>query len=179
METVKLHDRNFKTLIHAEQIAARVSELGKLISLEYDGMQPVLLCVLRGAFIFTADLNRTISIPMEMAFIQIQSYEGTSSSGKVTLTTELPEYLRNRHVLIVEDIVETGLSLEHLIQQLDRLNPLSVRIAALLVKPEAKRFPVDIHFTGFEISNEFVVGYGMDYDGLGRNLPHIYAEVTS
>lgn len=178
METVKLHDRVFKTLISSEQIAARVKELGAVISQEYAGMQPVLLCVLRGAFMFTADLNRTISIPIEMAFIQIQSYEGTASTGKVTLTTELPEYLSNRHVLIVEDIVESGLSLEHLIQQLDRLNPLSVSIAALLVKPDAKRFPVDIHFTGFEIGNEFVVGYGMDYDGLGRNLPHIYAEVS-
>lgn len=178
MEPVILHNRRFELMLTAEEISGRIRQMGAEISASYASKNPVLLCVLKGAFVFTADLIRQFHFPCEVMFVQLQSYSGSRSGGKVHMHLPLSGQISGRHIIILEDIAETGLSLIHLIAELEKLNPLSIQIASLLVKPSMMQQPVDIRFRGFEIGEAFVVGYGLDYDGLGRNLPDLYAEIT-
>lgn len=171
---IQIKDKEFISYITEEMLAKRVRELGGEISRDFRSESPVLLGVLNGSFMFLSDLAKSISIPLEICFLKISSYQGTHSTGKVKDMSTLDIDLNERCVIIVEDIVDTGLSMTYLLEKIRRLNPKSISIATLLTKPEALQHPVKVDYVGFEIPNRFVVGYGLDYDGYGRNLPAIY-----
>lgn len=165
---------SISTMFSAEVLAARVRELGAQISADYAGQRLVLVCVLKGSFVFTADLARAITIPLRVDFLGTQSYgEGTSSSGVVQITQDLTKPIEAEHVLIVEDIVDTGLTISHLLDLLRVRKPASVKVCALLHKPARTRIAVPVDYLGFTIEDKFVVGYGLDWGELHRNLPFI------
>lgn len=176
---IKLKDKEFEIYLSSKQLQNRNTQLGELITRDFAGKDLVVIGVLNGSFIFMADLYRCIDLPISTAFLRISSYEGTSSSGKIRSIMGLEENIENKEVLIVEDIVDTGNTVDYLIRELKKLNPTRISIASLLYKPEAFQFNYAIDYVGFEIPNKFVVGYGLDYDGLGRNLPDIYQLSTS
>ncbi len=165
---------SISTLLSTEEIAARVRELGAQISLDYAGKKLALICVLKGSFVFTADLARAITIPLRVDFLGTQSYgEGTSSSGLVQITQDLTKPIDGEHVLVVEDIVDTGLTISHLLDLLRVRKPASVKVCSLLHKPARTRIEVPIDYLGFTIEDKFVVGYGLDWAEKYRNLPFI------
>jgi hypoxanthine phosphoribosyltransferase len=176
MNTIQIHDRHFEPFILSDEIAKRVKAIASEIKKEYEGKNPLFLAVLNGAFILAADLLREVNFQSEISFVKISSYQGTQSSENIKELIGFTENLKNRHVIIVEDIIDTGLSMMHILKQVLSLEPASVKIATLLMKREALKHPIEAHYIGFEIETKFVVGYGLDYDGLGRNLPHIYVE---
>src|SRR5215213_7680391 len=162
------------TLISDEEIKKRVTELGQQISKEYDGRNLVLVCVLKGSFVFTADLARAIDLPMRIEFLGVRSYgEGTSSSGVVQITQDLSRPIEGEDILLVEDIVDTGLTIAHLIDLFRTRKPNSMKVCALLHKPARTRIQVPIDYLGFTIEDKFVVGYGLDWAEKYRNLPSI------
>jgi hypoxanthine phosphoribosyltransferase len=164
-----------KILITREQLAARIAELGKTISHEYDGKDLMLVCVLKGGVLFLSDLVRSIHIPHSFDFMAISSYGGmrTESSGVVRILMDLNSNIEGRNVLIVEDIIDTGRTLTYITENLRTRNPASLKICALLNKPSRRQVPVVVDYVGFDIPNEFVVGYGLDYNELYRNLPFV------
>ena len=174
-KTVRIHDLDFKILIPRNKLEKRILEMGKEISSTYtnDDM-PVIMGVLQGAVMFCAELVKNVDVPMEMDFVRIKSYSGLESTGKVLMTKQWEKEVSNRKILIVEDIIDTGNSILFLKEQLLKAGAKEVKIATMLFKPKAFKFNYPIDWIGFEIGNEFVVGYGLDYDGLGRNLPEIY-----
>jgi hypoxanthine phosphoribosyltransferase len=174
MTVIRVHDKNFVPYLRAEVIAEKVLQLALQISKDYEGKRPLFLAVLNGSFLFAADLFRNLTIEAEISFIKLASYKGTTSTGNVITAIGLEESLHERHIILLEDIIDTGKTLHGFIPQLEHQGPASIRIAALLTKPEALQYPVHADYTGFEIPNKFVVGYGLDYDGLGRNIPEIY-----
>ncbi len=169
-----IHDKIFQPYISAETIQIRVRELGQEISQKYIDKTPLLIGVLNGSFIFAADLMKNMDIACEISFVKLQSYSGTQSTGNVQTLISLGSNLKNRHVIVVEDIIDTGRTLAGFIQEIAAQKPASIAIASLLIKPDALQTPIHADFLGFEIPNKFVVGYGLDYDGLGRNYPAIY-----
>jgi len=171
---VVAHDLSFRKMISAEKIQERIEALGRQISRRHAGRRPIFLPVLNGAFVFAADLVRACAIDCEVSFIKLQSYRGMQSGGELIRRIGLEDSVAGRPVIIVEDIIDSGKTLSRFLPELERENPASIEIAALLVKPEAMEYELDIHYAGFEIPPRFVIGYGLDYDGLGRNLPHIY-----
>lgn len=172
--TITVNGLAFRPYISAADIQACVEKMGLRISRDYEGKRPLFLAVLNGAFIFAADLIRACTIDCEIAFIRLASYDGLSSSGRVKTVIGLQEKLEGRHVIIIEDIVDSGKTLAEFLPQLQEKGPASVAVAALLLKPEALEFEVPVHYKGFEIPSSFVIGYGLDYGGLGRQLPDIY-----
>ncbi|HHV94285.1 MAG TPA: hypoxanthine phosphoribosyltransferase [Firmicutes bacterium] len=163
-----------RVLLTEEQIQKRVSELGAEISRDYAGKDLVLVCILKGALCFMADLSRNITIPVDMDFMAISSYgASTKSSGEVRILQDLDAPIANRHVLIVEDIVDSGLTLKYLVDNLSARRPASLKIATLLDKPARRLVPIATDYNGFQIPDEFVVGYGLDYAEKYRNLPFI------
>lgn len=176
MATIKVHDRLFEPFILSDEIEKRVKAIASEIIKEYEGKNPLFLAVLNGAFILAADLLREIHFQSEISFVKISSYEGTQSTEKVKELIGFTESLSGRHVIIVEDIIDTGFSMTHILKQVHSYEPASVKIATLLLKRDALKYPIVADYIGFEIEQKFVVGYGLDYDGLGRNLPHIYVE---
>ncbi len=163
-----------EVLISSEQITEKVREMGERITRDYTGERLLLVGVLRGAVVVMGDLMRCIDLPCEIDFMDISSYgSGTSSSGVVRILKDLEEDITGRHVLIVEDIVDTGLTLSYLIRSLLARKPASLEICALLTKPTRRRVELDVKYLGFEVPDEFVVGYGLDYGGAYRNLPDI------
>ncbi len=173
-ETVTAHDLSFKLLLSEEEIQERVAAIGAEISLKYKDKRPIFLGVLNGAFIFTADLVRACGIDCETSFIKLSSYSGTASTGKVSTHIGLQEDLKDRHVIVVEDIIDTGETLHQFLPELEKMQPASVALVACLVKREAMRHDLPIAYSCFDIPNKFVIGYGLDYDGLARNYPSIY-----
>lgn len=171
---VQVHDKQFRIFIAKEQIQQRINELAHEIDVTYKGQKPLFVGILNGSFIFAADLFRQLTIEAEISFIKLASYKGTSSTGHVVTAIGMEEYLHGRHVIIVEDIIDTGRTLHSFLPEIQQRQPASVRIATFLSKPEARLYEVPIDYTGFEIPDKFVVGYGLDYDGLGRNLPDVY-----
>ncbi|CAN5405375.1 hypoxanthine phosphoribosyltransferase [soil metagenome] len=171
---VKIHDKVFVPFITADKINARVKEMGAMIDRDYAGKSPLLIGVLNGSVIFMSDLLRNISAPCEIGFIRVSSYRGTESSGAVKNIMGLNEDLTGRDVIIVEDIIDTGDTAVFLLDEIKKKNPSSLRFATILFKPAALRQNIQPDYTGFEIPPAFVVGYGLDYDGLGRNLADIY-----
>lgn len=170
----KLKDKNFDKFIVNDDIQAKVSELAIRINKELEGIKPLFVVVLNGAFIFASDLLKKVTIDCEIAFVKLSSYQGTQSSGVVQQIIGLDLDIKGRTIVVIEDIVDTGLTLERFRKTLREMEPAEVRIATCLLKPDAfnNKFPID--YLCFSIPNEFVVGYGLDYDGLGRNSSDIY-----
>jgi hypoxanthine phosphoribosyltransferase len=163
-----------KTLVSAEEIDAKLAELGAAISRDYEGKDLLLVGILKGAFVVMADLARHITIPVEFDFMAVSSYgSSTKSSGVVRIMKDLDQEIADRHVLIVEDIVDTGLTLHYLLKNLSVRKPASLKLVALLIKDGIERPPLDVEYEGFHIPPDFVVGYGLDYQGKFRNLPHV------
>jgi hypoxanthine phosphoribosyltransferase len=163
-----------KTLVSAEEIDAKLAELGAAISTDYEGKDLLLVGILKGAFVVMADLARHITIPVEFDFMAVSSYgSATKSSGVVRILKDLDQEIENRHVLIVEDIVDTGLTLHYLLKNLSVRKPASLSLAALLIKNGIDRPPLDVKYEGFHIPPDFVIGYGLDYEGKYRNLPYV------
>jgi hypoxanthine phosphoribosyltransferase len=174
MDLVTLHDKQFRPYITADVIHQNVSRLAEGISADVKKSFPLFIVVLNGSFIFAADLVKLLKFPCEISFIKLASYNGTSSTGEVSELIGLTEQIEGRSIIIVEDIVDTGNTLEKLHTLLKAKNAREIRVATLLFKPEAYKKDIVLDYVGIEISNEFVVGYGLDYDGLGRNLKDIY-----
>jgi hypoxanthine phosphoribosyltransferase len=171
---IKVKDKSFILFLDEKTIQKRITELGFEISRDFESKNPVIVGVLNGSFMFLSDLSKKITVEAEVTFIKISSYSGESSTGKVKNLIGLESKLEGRHVIVVEDIVDTGLSMLHLTQQLHEINPASISLVTLLYKPEALKYNIPLDYVGFEIPNKFVVGYGLDYDGYGRNFPEIY-----
>jgi len=175
MHKIKVEDREFEIFLENDTINKRIRLLGIQLNVDYEGKCPLFIGILNGSFLFMADLIKEIEIPCEVAFMRVASYEGTSSSGQVKELIGLPDAIEGRDIIIVEDIVDTGLTLTHIVKTIKEKNPSSLKVASLLLKPAALQHEIDeLYYVGFEISNEFVVGYGLDYNGLGRNLTDIY-----
>jgi hypoxanthine phosphoribosyltransferase len=162
-----------EVLIPAERLRARVEEIGREITRDYDGKPLVLVGVLKGALVFLADLMRSIDLPVALDFVGLSSYVGTQTTGTIELTADLTRPIEGKHVLLVEDIVDTGLTMQWLVKRLLARGPESVAVCALLVKPARARAVVPVRYRGFDIADEFVVGYGLDHDGRLRNLPYV------
>lgn len=177
MSTVKIIDKTFKTSITEAQIKQRVKELGRQISQDMEGKNPLLLGVLNGSFVFAADLLREITIPCEISFVKLASYEGILSTGEVTEIMGLNEDISGRTVIIVEDIVETGCTMKQMLDSLSVRRPKAVHICSLFLKPDKLKVPLDVDYVAFSIPNEFIVGYGLDYNQYGRGLKEIYTLV--
>lgn len=173
-ELITVHDRAFRKYIDADQIRQRVQAMGEELHSRYANLRPLFLCVLNGAFVFAADLIRAFGAPCEVSFIKLASYRGTTSTGQVATLIGLDVDISQRHVIIIEDIVDTGKTLHTLQADLAQLQPASLAICALLLKPDMLTHPLEVHCTGFRIPPHFVIGYGLDYDGLGRELADIY-----
>ncbi len=171
---MQIHDRQFELFIPHHQITRRIIEMAGHINRDYSDKNPLFLSILNGAFMFTADLFKEISIAAEISFIKLKSYRGTESSGKVKELVGLDDNIFNRNIIIIEDIVDTGKTLHHILDEFNDLGAKSIEVLTLLYKPEANKNPVHLKYIGFEIPDVFIVGYGLDYDGLGRNLKDIY-----
>ena len=174
MSTVKIKDKVFETSIPREEIRRRVKAVADEINRDMAGKNPLLLAMLNGAFVFAADLMRELTIPCEISFVKLASYQGTTSTGKVKEVIGINENLAGRTVIIVEDIVESGTTMKQMIESLGTRNPASVHICTLLLKPDRLKVDLDIDYAAFRIPNDFIVGYGLDYDQQGRQLPDIY-----
>ena len=174
MSTIQVLDKEFVPSITAEEILTQVRRVASEINRDYDGESPLFLVVLNGAFIFAADLMREISLPAEVSFVKLASYQGTASSGTVREIIGLNTDITGRPLIIVEDIVESGITMAHMIDTLKRQNPKSIDICTLLLKPQKLEVKLDIRYVAMEIPNDFILGYGLDYNGLGRGLKDIY-----
>ena len=177
MSIVQIKDKRFKTFISEDEIQQRVKAVADKINHDMEGKKPLLLAVLNGSFVFAADLMRHITIPCEISFVKLASYEGTVATGKVVEVMGLNEDITGRDIIIVEDIVDTGKTMERMLDTLGTRNPNSLHICTLLLKPEKLKIPLNIEYAAMEIPNDFIVGYGLDYDQEGRNLRDIYTLV--
>ncbi len=174
MKTVRVKDKTFKPYLSESEIIAKTAELAEKINRDMAGKNPLFICVLNGAFMFAADLMKRVTIDCEISFIRLKSYEGTTSTGNHKQIMGLTEPIAGRTVVVIEDIVDTGRTLSHLLEDLQGMQPESVSTAVLLFKPDAVECEVKLDYVAFEIPNDFIVGYGLDYDGNGRNLNDIY-----
>ena len=178
MNQVEVNGKTFRISIPEAEIKKRVKEVAEEISRDMEGKNPLLLGVLNGAFIFAADLMREMTIPCEISFVKLASYQGTTSTGKVTEVLGINEDLTGRQIIIVEDIVDTGLTMKRMIESLGTRNPASVSVCALLVKPDKLQVELDLKYVAFKIPNEFILGYGLDFDQAARGLRDIYSLVS-
>ena len=174
MKSVQVCDKSFSLYLSEEEIIKEVKRVASAINSDLEGECPIFLVILNGSFIFAADLLREISIPCEIQFMRVASYEGTSSTGKVKEILGLNESIEGRTVVIVEDIIDSGTTMKELLKMLQERNPTDIRIASLLVKPKNMKVELDIDYRCFDIENDFIVGYGLDYNQEGRNLREIY-----
>ncbi len=174
MSNVIVHGRTFEPYLTTETIQKRVQELAQQINQDYAGKRPLFVSILNGSFMFTSDLFKYLEVEAEVCFIKLSSYKGTQSTGKVITAIGLDDDLFGRDVILLEDIVDTGKTLHNFLPRLVHQQPKSLKLATLLHKPEATEYPLTLDYVGFEIPNKFVLGYGLDYDGLGRNLKEIY-----
>ncbi|MEG1574806.1 MAG: hypoxanthine phosphoribosyltransferase [Bacteroidales bacterium] len=175
MDSIKINGKSFKTYIKSDEIQSAVKRIAAQIDKDLKGENPLIICVLNGAMIFTADLIRNLTIECEMTSMRIKSYNGIKSQGEVKSICGLTEgEITGRSLLIVEDIVDTGLSMYHITKELKKLNPRKIRVAALLSKPDARKYETQIDYAAFTIPNDFIVGYGLDYNESGRYLNDIY-----
>ena len=174
MEKLQVKDKSFAVSIPEAKILEQVRRVAGEITRDMEGKEPLFLPVLNGAFMFAADLLREVTIPCEISFIKLASYAGTHSTGAIREVIGLAKDITGRHVVIVEDIIDSGLTMAHMIETLEKHNPASISVCALLVKPDALKVEVPIHYRCMDIPNDFIVGYGLDYDGFGRNTRDIY-----
>lgn len=177
MSIVKIKDKTFETSISEQEIKERVRKLAQQMSKDLEGKNPLFLAVLNGSFIFAADLMREMTIPCEISFVKLASYQGTTSTGKITEVIGINEDLAGRTIVIIEDIVESGKTMKRMIETLGTRNPDSVHICTLFVKPEKLEVDLNIEYSAFSIPNAFIVGYGLDYDQQGRQLKEVYSLV--
>jgi hypoxanthine phosphoribosyltransferase len=176
MRETKIHDKTFREMITEEVIAERIKQLALQINNDLSGKDVVFIGILNGAFLFAADLFRQIDFPARISFVKLASYKGTSSSGTIKELIGWNEDINSKTVVVIEDIVDTGNTLERIVDELVIRKAAEIKIAALLYKPDAYKYKetISLDYIGFEIPNDFVVGFGLDYDGLGRNLPSVY-----
>lgn len=177
MSVIQIKDKRFKTFIPEEQIMKEVARVADEINRDLSGTNPLFISVLNGSFMFTADLMKHLTMPCEVSFVKLASYEGTSSTSKVKELVGLGDDITGRTVVIVEDIVDTGLTMKQLVETLRARGPKDIKIATLLVKPDKLKVELDINYVAMNIPNDFIVGYGLDYDGLGRNYRDIYTVI--
>lgn len=174
MSVIQVHDKKFEPFLSAHEIALQINNIAQKLNTDYAQRRPLFVAILNGSFMFAADLFRGLTIEAEICFIKLASYKGTKSTGHIITAIGLDMDLYKRDVIIIEDIVDTGKTLNEFLPQLRHQQPASLKIVALLHKPDAMLFPIAIDYLGFSIPNKFVVGYGLDYDGLGRNIREIY-----
>lgn len=174
MSTIRVHDKTFDIYLSEAAIQEIVRDIAEKINKDYQGKRPLVIAILNGSFMFAADLFKHLTIDTEISFIKLASYKGTRSTGNVITSIGLDVDLYGKDVIIIEDIVDTGKTLYNFLPKLKDHHPASLKIAALLHKPEATKFPLTLDYVGFSIPDKFVVGYGLDYDGRGRNLKEIY-----
>ncbi len=172
--TLTVHGKTFEPYINAATIATQINKLGSQINDDYKDKKPLFIAILNGSFMFASDLFKAVTIEAEICFIKLASYKGTKSTGNVITSIGLDEPLKDRHVIIVEDIVDTGKTLSEFLPQLTSQQPASLKIASLLQKPDALKHDITVDYLGFSIPNKFVLGFGLDFDGLGRNIKEIY-----
>ena len=175
MSLICVHGREFRPFIDEQSIKARVTELGREIDRDYNGRNPLFIAILNGSFVFASDLFRCLTIEAEISFIKLASYMGASSTGNVITAIGMDENINDRHVVILEDIVDTGYTLKHVLEILETRHPRRMEVCALLNKPSRRETDVTARWVGFDIPDKFVVGYGIDYAQRNRNLPHIGA----
>lgn len=171
---MKVKDLEFKEFISAEAIEQKVKELAAKVNEDYKDKTPLLLPILNGSFVFASDLVKELTVPCRISFVKVSSYNGTQSTGQLKTLIGLEESLFNQHIIIIEDIVDTGLTLQKIVEELRALGTKSVEVVALLRKKPAREKSIEVKYVGFDIEEEFVLGYGLDYDGLGRNSKGIY-----
>lgn len=174
MDKIRFKDKTFRPYISQEKIAEAVGALAQRIHNDVEGKNPLFVVLLNGAFVFASDLLRAIDMPCEIDFMRVKSYEGTQSSGKIRVIQDLQFDIADRTVVLIEDIVDTGTTMNYLLQELHSRNPKEIKIAALLFKPESLQYDFEVDYAAFEIPRDFIVGYGLDYDEQGRNLKEIY-----
>lgn len=174
METVKLHDKEFRPYISEEELHKNIHRVAEQLTADVKKSFPLFIVVLNGSFIFAADLVKMLHFPCEISFVKLASYHGTSSTGKVSELIGLTENIEGRTVVVVEDIIDTGNTIEKLYSLLQDKKAKEIKLVTLLFKPDAYKKSIPVDYTGIQIKNEFVVGYGLDYNGLGRNLKDIY-----
>lgn len=174
MKTVSIKDKRFELFLTQEQIEQSIDKIASQLSQELAGKDPLFICILNGAFMFASELMKRVNIPSELTFVKLSSYSGTSTTGQVKEIFGLVESIKDRTVVVVEDIVDTGRTVENIIEELNKYNPKEIKIATLLFKPDALVKDIELDYVALEIPNDFIVGYGLDYDGYGRNLPDIY-----
>jgi hypoxanthine phosphoribosyltransferase len=177
MKPLQILDRFFVPFISEDVISARIKDLAEQMNLDFEGKNPVFIGILNGSFMFCSDLIRLVNIPCEISFMKCSSYEGTSSTGFVKQLFGLNQDIKNRHIVLIEDIIDTGFTMEFILNEITKQEPASIKICTLLLKPEALKVPIKADYIGFETENKFLLGYGLDYDGYGRNLPEIYVEL--
>jgi hypoxanthine phosphoribosyltransferase len=178
MKEIRVLDKLFKEYISEKEISERINVLAEKINKDFAGKEVVFLGILNGAFLFAADLFKRIDLKARISFVKLASYEGTKSSGSIKELIGWNEDIKNKDIIIIEDIVDTGNTLERIVGELVIRKASVIKIATLLLKPEAYTKDIPIDYVGFEIQNNFVIGYGLDYDGYGRNLPSIYTLVN-
>ncbi len=174
MEPIRVNDKYFVPYLTTAQIDEQIKRVAAEINRDYAGKDPLFIAILNGSFMFASDLFKELNCNPEICFIKLASYEGTKSTGKVTTSIGLDTQLKDRHVVIIEDIVDTGKTLFEFLPQLTDRQPASLKIASLLHKPDALQYPINIDYLGFSVPDKFLLGYGLDYDGLARNLKEIY-----
>jgi hypoxanthine phosphoribosyltransferase len=174
MKQVTIEDKTFGIYIQDQEIQQAIQTIANEMNVLYADKKPIFISVLNGAFMFTADLLKKIDFPCELSFIKLSSYSGTSSTGIVKEIVGLQEEIAGRDVIVIEDIIDTGITMQKIISQLELKNPASIRIATLLLKPDSVKVPINPDFVCFSIPDKFVVGFGLDLNGIGRNLPDIY-----
>jgi hypoxanthine phosphoribosyltransferase len=178
MQKVTLKDKTFELSIPYERILEAIETLAGKINHDFEGREPLFLVILNGSFMFSADLMKKISVNCQVSFVKLSSYEGTQTTHTVKKLIGLNEEIKGRSVIILEDIIDTGITMEHLLAEIGFFEPAEIKIATLLFKPAALQKDIAIDYIGIEIPNDFIVGYGLDYDGLGRNLKDIYKIVS-
>ncbi len=175
MQTIRVNDKTFIPYLTAAQIDEQIKRIAASLNKDYDGLRPLFIAILNGSFMFASDLFKELTIEAEICFIKLASYKGTKSTGQVITSIGLDASLTGRHVVIIEDIVDTGKTLHEFLPQLINQQPASLKIAALLHKPDALVYPITIDYLGFNVPDKFLLGYGLDYDGFARNLKEIYS----
>ena len=174
MKKIKVLDKEFEITLSSETIQKRIGELAVELSRDYEGRKPVFLGILNGSFMFASDLFKLISIDAQITFLKLASYQGTVTTGSVKQLIGLNQDIIGQEIVIIEDIVDTGITLENIMRQLSGYQPKSIKIVTLLYKPDSYQKDINVDYIGFSIPNEFIVGYGLDYNGFGRNYEDIY-----
>jgi hypoxanthine phosphoribosyltransferase len=174
METIQVKDKLFVPFLREEEIQKEIRRVASEINRDYEGKEPLFLCILNGSFMFASDLLKNVTIPCNVSFVKLASYQGTDTTGNVKELMGLQDSVEGRHVIIVEDIVDTGYTMRDILGSLSDKNAASVAVCALLCKPDKLKVDINLKYLAMNIPNGFIVGYGLDYDGFGRNLRDIY-----